>query len=35
MFDSVYPTQTARFGVALVDAGQLKLRNTAYKQDMR
>ena len=35
MFDSVYPTRTARFGVALVDAGQLKLRNKVYKADFR
>ena len=35
MFDSVYPTRTARFGVALVGSGTLKLRNSAYAEDFR
>ena len=35
MFDSVYPTRTARFGVALVDSGTLKLRNKQYEEDFR
>jgi queuine tRNA-ribosyltransferase catalytic subunit len=38
MYDSVYPTRTARFGVALLtDApqGVLKLKNTVFRQDFR
>ena len=35
MFDSVYPTRTARFGVALVGSGTLKLRNSAFAEDFR
>ncbi|KAK9811227.1 hypothetical protein WJX72_000278 [[Myrmecia] bisecta] len=35
MYDSVYPTRTARFGVALVPTGVLKLKNAAYAQDFR
>ena len=35
MFDSVYPTRTGRFGVALVPSGTLKLRNTIYAEDFR
>ncbi len=35
MYDSVYPTRTARFGAALVPGGVLKLRNTSYAQDFR
>lgn len=35
MYDSVYPTRTARFGVALVPGGALKLRNTTYADDFR
>ena len=35
MFDSVYPTRTARFGVALADCGTLKLRNKQYEEDFR
>lgn len=35
MYDSVYPTRTARFGVALVDAGVMKLKNAAFAKDMR
>ena len=30
MYDCVYPTRTARFGVALLDAGQLKLKRHEY-----
>ncbi len=33
MYDSVYPTRTARFGVALVPQGVLKLKNSQYEQD--
>ena len=37
MFDCVFPTRTARFGVALCDAdgGQLKLRASACAKDLR
>ena len=35
MFDSVYPTRTARFGAALVGSGTLKLRNRIYAEDFR
>eukprot|EP00882_Tetradesmus_deserticola_P015291 GHRQ01016287.1.p1 GENE.GHRQ01016287.1~~GHRQ01016287.1.p1 ORF type:complete len:396 (+),score=137.37 GHRQ01016287.1:682-1869(+) len=35
MYDSVYPTRTARFGVALVDSGVMKLKNAAFAKDMR
>ncbi|PNW75841.1 hypothetical protein CHLRE_12g558400v5 [Chlamydomonas reinhardtii] len=35
MFDSVYPTRTARFGVALVPEGVLKLKNAAHAHDFR
>lgn len=35
MYDSVYPTRTARFGVALVDSGVLKLKNRACADDFR
>ena len=35
MYDSVYPTRTARFGVALVPEGTLKLKNSAYERDYR
>ena len=35
MYDSVYPTRTARFGVALVPDGTLKLRNSEYAADFR
>ena len=34
-YDSVYPTRTARFGVALVPQGVLKLKNAEYSQDFR
>jgi queuine tRNA-ribosyltransferase len=33
MFDCVYPTRTARFGVALVPSGQLQLKNQKYAED--
>ncbi|GAU90528.1 hypothetical protein RvY_02934 [Ramazzottius varieornatus] len=33
MFDCVFPTRTARFGCALVDAGQLNLRLKQYASD--
>jgi tRNA-guanine family transglycosylase len=33
MYDSVYPTRTARFGVALVPEGVLKLKNSEYEKD--
>lgn len=33
MYDSVYPTRTARFGVALVPEGTLKLKNSQYEED--
>jgi queuine tRNA-ribosyltransferase len=35
MYDSVYPTRTARFGVALVPEGTLKLKSAAYAADYR
>ena len=35
MYDSVYPTRTARFGVALVPEGMLKLKNAVYSKDYR
>ncbi|XP_055606690.1 queuine tRNA-ribosyltransferase catalytic subunit-like [Uranotaenia lowii] len=35
MFDCVFPTRTARFGCALVREGQLNLKQTTYKTDMR
>ncbi|EDW75896.1 uncharacterized protein Dwil_GK15182 [Drosophila willistoni] len=34
MFDCVFPTRTARFGCALVDSGQLNLKQQKYKNDM-
>lgn len=33
MFDCVYPTRTARFGVALVPSGTLRLKATHFKND--
>mmetsp|Transcript_25114 Transcript_25114/g.32687 ORF Transcript_25114/g.32687 Transcript_25114/m.32687 type:complete len:483 (-) Transcript_25114:161-1609(-) len=33
MFDCVYPTRTARFGVALTDAGIMKVKNNEYSCD--
>lgn len=35
MYDSVYPTRTARFGVALVPEGVLKLKNSQFEKDYR
>lgn len=35
MYDSVYPTRTARFGVALVPEGMLKLKNAQFASDYR
>ena len=35
MYDSVYPTRTARFGVALVPEGVLKLKNSQFAADYR
>lgn len=35
MYDSVYPTRTARFGVALVPGGVLKLKNSMCMDDFR
>lgn len=35
MYDSVYPTRTARFGVALGPQGVLKLKNAQYAEDFR
>ncbi|CAL8469347.1 g8888 [Coccomyxa elongata] len=35
MYDSVYPTRTARFGVALVPSGVLKLKNIGFAEDFR
>lgn len=33
MYDSVYPTRTARFGVALVSSGVVRLKTAIYAQD--
>jgi queuine tRNA-ribosyltransferase len=38
MYDCVYPTRTARFGVALVDCeapGTLRLKGTEFARDLR
>ncbi|KAK2704990.1 hypothetical protein QYM36_017140 [Artemia franciscana] len=35
MFDCVFPTRTARFGCALVDSGQISLKNAQYAKDFR
>lgn len=35
MYDSVFPTRTARFGVALVPEGSLKLKNARFSNDFR
>lgn len=35
MFDCVYPTRTARFGTALVPAGQMRLSHSSFKNDDR
>lgn len=34
MFDCVYPTRTARFGVAIVDTGTLRLKAKEFAQDL-
>ncbi|KAL0849068.1 hypothetical protein ABMA28_013430 [Loxostege sticticalis] len=34
MFDCVYPTRTARFGCALINTGQLNLRQKQYETDL-
>ncbi|XP_045138151.1 queuine tRNA-ribosyltransferase catalytic subunit 1-like isoform X1 [Portunus trituberculatus] len=35
MFDCVFPTRTARFGCALVDYGQINLKNKEFSGDLR
>lgn len=35
MFDCVFPTRTARFGCALIPSGQISLKNTKYKMDLK
>lgn len=35
MFDCVFPTRTARFGTALVPWGNMHLRHSQFKQDLR
>jgi queuine tRNA-ribosyltransferase len=35
MFDSVFPTRTARLGTALVPEGRLVVRNAVFSRDMR
>lgn len=35
MYDSVYPTRTARFGAALVPEGVLRVKNQEYAEDLR
>ena len=34
MFDCVYPTRTARFGTALVPAGQMRLSHSSFRSDL-
>jgi queuine tRNA-ribosyltransferase catalytic subunit len=34
MFDCVFPTRTARFGVALVNSGSLRLKNKEYADQL-
>lgn len=34
MYDCVFPTRTARFGCALVQTGQLNLKQAQYKKDL-
>ena len=34
MFDCVYPTRTARFGVALVESGAVRLKQSQYGTDL-
>lgn len=35
MYDSVYPTRTARMGNALIPGGSLRIKNTSFKDDLR
>lgn len=35
MYDSVYPTRTARFGVALVPDGVIRLKQASFESDLR
>ncbi|KAK3857653.1 hypothetical protein Pcinc_036106 [Petrolisthes cinctipes] len=35
MYDCVFPTRTARFGCALIDGGQLNLKNREFAVDFR
>lgn len=35
MYDSVYPTRTARFGVGLTHDGNIKLKQAQYAKDIR
>jgi len=35
MFDCVFPTRTARFGGALTRTGQLKLKSSTFRDDLR
>ena len=35
MFDCVYPTRTARFGVALVPSGTMRLKHSKFEHDTR
>lgn len=35
MYDSVYPTRTARFGAALVPEGVLRIKNQEFANDLR
>lgn len=35
MFDCVFPTRTARFGCALVETGQLNLKNRVFAKDFQ
>eukprot|EP01038_Epipyxis_sp_PR26KG_P011915 gene11915-15944_t len=34
MFDCVYPTRTARFGVALIETGTIRLKSKEYNNDL-
>ena len=35
MFDCVFPTRTARFGVAFTSKGSIKLSNKQFAKDFR
>lgn len=35
MYDCVFPTRTARFGCALIDEGQINLKNVTFETDCR